>query len=57
MTGREFCKLLEIDYDDIVANRKKEDASKNFLYFIQELLKIDEVREVMRKHFADLKNE
>ena len=56
MTGREFCKLLEIDYDDIVASRKK-DASKNFPYFIQELLRIDEVREVMRKHFADLKNE
>jgi len=44
LTGREFCELLELDYDGIVQLRKS--LSKgNIAYFISELLKISEVRD------------
>ena len=52
MTGREFCELLEIDYDEIVLMRSK-DAQDNFRYFIAELLKIPEARQMV----LDLLNE
>lgn len=44
MTGREFCDLLEIDYDAIVAERRQ-DGPANFDHFLSELLKIEHVRE------------
>ena len=47
MTGREFCELLEISYDDIVQQRQ-EHARENFDYFLAELLRIDRVRETIR---------
>ncbi len=34
LTGREFCELLEIDYDDIVNTRKK-DRESNLDYFLK----------------------
>ena len=45
MTGREFCELLEINYDEIVAMRRR-DAADNFRYFVAELLKIPEVKQM-----------
>lgn len=50
MTGREFCSLLELDYDEIVTLRKK-DQEANLLYFADELLRIDEVRAIIEKFF------
>jgi len=47
MTGREFCELLEIDYDQIVSERKNE-APKNFSYFLTELVKIESVRNFLK---------
>ncbi|MCY3945155.1 MAG: hypothetical protein OXF44_02580 [Anaerolineaceae bacterium] len=44
MTGRELCELLEIDYDAIVEERKK-DQRPNFEYFVRELTKIEEVKD------------
>ncbi len=43
MTGQEFCYLLGINYEDILQKRKH-DAKENFQYFIEELLKIEEVK-------------
>ena len=42
MTGREFCELLEIDYDEIVEIRSR-DAEDNTRYFLEELLRIPEI--------------
>jgi len=44
LTGREFCDLLEIDYEGIIASRKK-DQKDNLTYFLLELLKIREIKE------------
>ena len=44
MTGREFCELLEINYDEIIELRKA-DCDANLEYFVQELLKIPPVRQ------------
>ena len=43
MTGREFCDLVEIDYDAIVARRCM-DGDDNVEFFIEELLRIEPVR-------------
>lgn len=43
LTGKELCKILNVDYEEIVSSRKI-DALENFDYFIDELLKIDEVQ-------------
>ena len=43
MTGREFCELLEIDYDAIV-KRRQTDCYDNCEYFVEEVLKIEPVR-------------
>lgn len=42
MTGREFCELLEIDY---IVERRKADGSANVAYFLEELVKIEPVRD------------
>jgi hypothetical protein len=39
MTGREFCDLLKLDFDEIVNTRKK-DQQENLKYFTSELKKI-----------------
>ena len=43
MTGREFCELLEIDYDAVVKQRQT-DCYDNCEYFVEEVLKIEPVR-------------
>jgi len=43
MTGREFCDLLEIDYDVIVAARRA-DGPDNVEFLLSELLKIAPIR-------------
>ena len=43
MTGKEFCDLLEIDYQEIVTFRKQEQP-ENMQYFLSELVNIDPVR-------------
>ena len=50
MTGREFCDLLEINYDEIVRQRE-EDAKENFDHFMLELLSIDRVCDYIRSRF------
>lgn len=46
MTGREFCDLLEINYDEIVEVRKP-DAEDNIRYFAEELLRIPETKSLI----------
>ncbi len=46
MTGREFCDLLEINYDEIVEVRKT-DAEDNIRYFLEELLRILETNSII----------
>lgn len=48
LTGEELCNILQIDYNEIMENRKK-DAKDNLNYFIDELLKIDEIKEKIIK--------
>ncbi len=50
MTGREFCELLEIDYDEIVQARTT-DQSENMAYFVRELAGIKAVRDLLLNHF------
>ena len=47
MTGREFCDLLELDYDEI-NDARKGDEPDNVEYFLNELVKIAPVREMLR---------
>ena len=44
LTGRELCDLLQIDYEKIVKTRQT-DAESNLRYFLEELVKIEGVRE------------
>ena len=50
LTGREFCKLLEIDYETLIQSRNK-DCEKNFSYFLSELIKIKEVKNQLKTKF------
>ncbi|MDO4978708.1 MAG: restriction endonuclease [Candidatus Saccharibacteria bacterium] len=45
-TGRDLCKMLGLDYDAIVSARKK-DAEDNLDYFVEQLLGIDSVQDVI----------
>ena len=51
MTGREFCSLLEIDYDSIIEERKA-DQNPNLIYFVNELLRIDSVKTLIEKRLV-----
>ena len=51
MTGREFCDLLEIDYDEIIEIRKR-DAEDNIRYFLEELLRIPETKSLIEDILA-----
>ena len=46
MTGKEFCDLLELDYDEIVESRKK-DCLENKRYFLNELVNINSVKKTL----------
>ena len=48
MTGREFCELLEIDYDAVVEVRKMH-GPDNVEFFLSELVKIESVRPRLRE--------
>ena len=50
MTGREFCELLEINYDEIVKTRQS-DQKDNMKYFLEELSHIEEVKNFFIKKF------
>lgn len=50
MTGQEFCDLLEIEYETLNKERTKDQYS-NLNYFLSELIKIDVVRDWIKKHF------
>lgn len=52
LTGRELCRVLNIDFDNLV-NYRKEDAEDNFIYFLEELLKISKVRDYLSTHFFE----
>lgn len=52
MTGKEFCKLLKIDYNDILKIRKQ-DAEDNKEYFIKEMLNLDVVKQYLKNNRAD----
>lgn len=46
MTGSELCEILGINYTEILENRRK-DSKENFKYFLDELIKIDEVNKYL----------
>lgn len=47
MTGKELCQILNIDYDEIIAMRKK-DMSENIDYFVDQLMEIDEIKDKIK---------
>lgn len=47
MTGREFCELMEIDYDAIVEARRA-DGADNVEFFLAELVRIESIRRRLR---------
>lgn len=51
MTGRELCKLLDIDYDEIIQSRKS-DAEDNKRYFIEQLLSIPSARKLCEEFLS-----
>lgn len=51
ITGRELCHLLGVDYDEIVQLRKT-DQQANFAFFLDELLRIPEVREELEARLS-----
>jgi len=48
-TGQEFCKLIGIDYQAIIEERKVQDQKENIRFFCEELLKIEECRKIIEK--------
>ena len=46
MTGREFCDLLELDYDEIVRFRTRQ-GPENLRYFITKLAEIKSVKKIL----------
>lgn len=48
MTGRELCAILSIDYDELRTKRQSEQP-ENLRYFLQELLRIPEMRQLIRE--------
>lgn len=56
MTGQEFCNILGIKYDTIV-NLRREDAYDNFVYVIEKMFEIKDVRRhisnLYRKHIVE----
>lgn len=46
MTGREFCNLLQIDYDAVLMKRK-EHQEDNLKYFVEQLLQIPSVQNAL----------
>lgn len=51
LTGREFCKILNINYDSIIEQRKN-DGIENLQFFISEMLAIDNVADIIKKQLS-----
>ncbi len=51
LTGREFCEILNIDYDSIIEQRKN-DGIENLQFFISEMLAIDNVADIIKKRLS-----
>lgn len=51
LTGREFCEILNIDYDSIIEQRKN-DGIENLHFFISEMLAIDNVADIIKKRLS-----
>ena len=51
LTGREFCEILNIDYDSIIEQRKN-DGIENLHFFISEMLAIDKVADIIKKRLS-----
>lgn len=47
ITGRELCEILNLDYDGIINSRKR-DAKENLDYFIDQILLIPEIKEIIK---------
>ncbi len=56
MTGKKFCELLGISYDEI-NNERAIDGEKNANYFIENVLKINKVREWIRVNISTFDEE
>ena len=54
MTGRELCELLNVNYDALKIKRQREQP-ENLRYFISELLRITEVRQIINELMEKLK--
>lgn len=54
MTGQELCNLLTIDYDSLREKRQKEQP-ENLRYFISELLRIKEIRQIINELLEKIK--
>lgn len=52
MTGRELCDILDIDYGALREARKNEQP-ENLQYFVQELLNIPDVRQMILQMLSD----
>lgn len=52
LTGRELCEILDVNYDEIRSIRER-DAKANFQYFIDEMLKIEEVKQYIQTHIGE----
>lgn len=48
LTGKELCDILKISYDEIIDIRKK-DSEENLNYFVDSLLNIEDVKELILK--------
>jgi hypothetical protein len=48
MTGKELCNMINVNYDEIIEDRK-ENQEENLNYFAQELKKIKEIMEILFK--------
>jgi hypothetical protein len=51
MTGPEFCKLLNVDYDAVLLKRK-EHQEENLRYFIEQLLEIEAVQRALEQQLG-----
>lgn len=54
VTGRELCNILSIDYDTLRAKRQQEQP-ENLRYFINELLRIEEIRKLIKELWEKVK--
>lgn len=53
LNGEELCDILKIDYQEIIQIRKN-DTEDNMEYFIDELLKIDNVRNIIKEKLNNI---